>query len=98
MESVQEKLENYQKNLRCIREVTDELLCHMKGYDWSFRQSITDQKGKFSQEKLRALVTELLDLWAAKAREGTDTDPDTGESLAEPWLRERGFAFQGVRG
>ncbi len=89
MESVQEKLENYQKNLRCIQEVTDELLSHMKGRDWSFRQSITDKKGKPSQEKLRALVTELLDIWAAKVRERTDTDPDTQKSLAEPWLQER---------
>lgn len=89
MESVQEKLENYQKNLRCVQEVTDELLSHMKGRDWSFRQSVTDKKGKPSQEKLRALVTELLDIWAAKVRECTDADPDTGESLAEPWLQER---------
>lgn len=89
MESVQKKLENYQKNLRCIQEVTDELLSHMKGRDWSFRQSITDKKGKPSQEKLQALVTELLDIWAAKVREGADADPDTDECLAEPWLRER---------
>lgn len=89
MESVQEKLENYQKNLRCLQEVTEELLSHMKGRDWSFRQSITDKKGKPSQEKLQALVTELLDIWAAKVRECTDADPDTGESLAEPWLQER---------
>ena len=89
MESVQKKLENYQKNLRCIQEVTDELLSHMKGRDWSFRPQITDGKGKYNQEKLRALVTELLDNWTAKVREGTDADPDTGESLAEPWLRER---------
>lgn len=89
MESVQKKLENYQKNLRCIREVTDELLSHMKGRDWSFRQSVTDKQGKLSQEKLQALVTELLDIWAAKVRGGTDAYPDTGESLAEPWLQER---------
>lgn len=89
MASVQEQLENYQKNLRCIREVTEELLSHMKGRDWSFRRQITDEKGRCSQEKLQALVTELLDVWAAKVREGTDADPDTGESLAEPWLRER---------
>lgn len=89
MESIREKLENYQKNLRCLQEVTEELLSHMKGRDWSFRRLVTDEKEKFSQDKLQALVTELLDLWASKVREGTDTDPDTGESLAEPWLQER---------
>ena len=89
MELVQEKLENYQKNLRSIREAEDELLSHMKGRDWSFRQSITDERGKPSQEKLQILVTELLDIWAAKVREGTDTDLATGESVAEPWLGER---------
>ena len=89
MASVQEKLENYHKNLRCLQEVTDELLSHMKGRDWSFRRLATDEKEKFSQDKLQALVAELLDLWAEKVREGTDAVPDTGESLAEPWLRER---------
>lgn len=89
MESVQKKLENYQKNLRCVQEAAEELLGHMKGRDWSFRRSITDGKGKFSQEKLQSLVTELLGIWAAKVREGTDAYLDTGESLAEPWLRER---------
>lgn len=53
------------------------------------RRSITDKKGKPSQEKLRALVTELLDIWAAKVRERTDADPATQKSLAEPWLQER---------
>ena len=89
MELSWEKLENYQKSLRCLQEVTDELLSHMKGRDWSFRQSITDDKGKLGQEKLHALVTELLDLWAARVREGTDVDPNTKQSLAEPWLQER---------
>lgn len=89
MASIQEKLEDYQKNLRCIQEVTDELLSHLKGRDWSFRWLVTDKSGKFSQDKLQSMVTELLDLWAVKVREGTDADPDTGESLAEPWLRER---------
>ena len=89
MELSPEKFKNYQKNLRCIQEAADELLSHMKGHDWSFRRSITDRKGRFSQEKLRALVTEMLDIWAAKVRGGTDADPATGESLAEPWIQER---------
>ena len=89
MVSVQKKLENYQKNLRCIQEVTDELLSHMKGRDWSFRQSITDKQGKFSQEKLRALVKELLDLWTAEVEGNTDIDRATGKSVAESWLGER---------
>ena len=89
MELSQERLESYRKNLRCLQEVTEELMSHMKGRDWSFRQEITDKHRKFSQAKLQALVTELLELWTEKVREGTDADPDTGESLAEPWLRER---------
>ncbi|MEY8388061.1 hypothetical protein AALC17_12310 [Oscillospiraceae bacterium 38-13] len=89
MEPSWEKLENYQKNLRCLQEAEDELLEHMKGHDWSFRQAITDKKEKPSQEKLQALVTEMLETWAARVRERTDANPDTGESLAEPWLRER---------
>lgn len=89
MERSQEKLERCQKNLRCIREVTDELLSHMKEHDWSFRQSVTDERENFSQEKLRSLVEELLSLWGARLEENTDIDPDTGESLAEPYLRDR---------
>ena len=89
MELSQEKLERYQKSLRALREVTDELLSHMKGRDWSFQRLITDRNGEFSQEKLRAFVEELMSLWTEKVREGTDTDPATGESLAEPWLQER---------
>lgn len=89
MERSWEKLEDYQKNLRCLREAEDELLGHMKGHDWSFRQSITDEKGKFCQEKLQALVEEMLETWAAKIRKRTDADPNTGESLAEPRIRER---------
>lgn len=89
MEVFQKKLENYQKNLRCLQEVTDELLSHMKGRDWSFRRQITDGGKTFSQEKLQALVTEMLEIWTAKVRYGTDANPDTGESLAEPWLQER---------
>ena len=89
MKTVPEKLENYQKNLRCIREVTEELLGHMKGYDWSFRSEITDQKGNFSQEKLRTLVEELLSCWEGRLVESTDADPATGKSVAEPWIRER---------
>lgn len=82
-------MDDAQKNLRCLQEVTDELLSHMKGHDWSFKREITDQKGQFSQEKLDGLVEEILSLWAAKLREGTDTDPNTGESLAEPYIRAR---------
>ena len=89
MELSWEKLEHYQKSLRPLQEAADVLLSHMKGHDWSFRQSITDKKGEYSPEKLRALVEDLLSLWAAKVRAGTDTDPDTGESVAEPYLRDR---------
>lgn len=89
MELSWEKLEHYQKSLRPLQEAADVLLSHMKGHHWSFRQSITDKKGEYSPEKLRALVEDLLSLWAAKVRAGTDTDPDTGESVAEPYLRDR---------
>ena len=89
MELSWEKYENYQKNLRCIQEAADELLSHMKGHDWSFRQSITDDRGQFSQEKLRALVEELLSLWTEQVRAGTATDPSTGESVADSYLRDR---------
>ena len=88
MENQWEELENYQKNLWCLQKVTDRLLGHMKGYDYSFKQDITDRKGNFSEEKLRALVEELLSSWE-KNLYRTDTDPATGESIAEPWVRER---------
>lgn len=34
-------------------------------------------------------MKELAGHWAETLREGADTDPDTGESLAEPYIRER---------
>lgn len=89
MENQWDELENYRKNLRCIQEVTEELLSHMKGHGWSFRSEITDKKGAFSREKLRALVEELLSLWEARLAENTDIDPETGKSVAEPYLQER---------
>ena len=88
MENQWEELENYQKNLWCLQKVTDRLLGHMKGYDYSFKPDITDKKGNFSEEKLRALVEELLSGWEKKLYRA-DTDPATGENIAEPWLRER---------
>lgn len=88
MENQWEALENYQKNLWCLQKVTDRLLGHMKGYDYSFKQDITDKRGNFSEEKLRALVEELLSGWEKKLYRA-DTDPATGENVAEPWLRER---------
>lgn len=83
------KFENYQKNLRCLEDVAGRLLSHMKGQGVSFKPEITDEKGKFSQEKLLAFVDELLSRWAVKQREGTFTDSSTGESLAEPYIRAR---------
>lgn len=83
------KGEDYRKNLACMQEVTDRLLGHMKGHGYSFRQEITDGRGSFSQEKLCSLVKELVGHWAETLRENTDRDPDTGESLAEPYIRER---------
>lgn len=81
-------LENYEKNLRCIEDVVDRLLRHMKGLDVSFRPNITANQ-KFSQKKLCGFVKELLSAWAAKHRDGTFSDPDTGESLAEEYLQAR---------
>lgn len=89
MKLFQGKQEDYRKNLVCMEEVTDRLLGHMKGHGFSFRQEITDSKGDFSQEKLCGLVEELVERWAETLRESTDTDPGTGESLAEPYIRER---------
>lgn len=89
MELHGEKLENYQKNLRCIQDAADKLLSHMKGHGVSFRSEIVDRKGDFSQEKLNNLVEKILFLWAAELRAGTLTDPDTGESLAEPYIQTR---------
>lgn len=83
-----EELENYQKNLWCLQRVTDRLMGHMKGYDYSFKPDITDRRGNFSEERLHALVEELLSGWAKKLRRA-GTDPATGENAAEPWLRER---------
>ncbi|MCI8310602.1 MAG: hypothetical protein HFI12_00005, partial [Lachnospiraceae bacterium] len=83
------KSENYQKNLRCIQDIADSLLGYMKGHQASFKPEITDENGKFSQEKLSGFVEELLSRWAAKQREGTFTDPSTGESIVEPYIRVR---------
>lgn len=44
MELSKGKLENYQKNLRCIHEVTGELIGCMKGRHYSFLQEILDEK------------------------------------------------------
>lgn len=89
MKFFQGKQEDYRKNLACMEEVTDRLLGHMKGHGFSFRQEITDSKGDFSQEKLCGLVEELVERWVETLRESTDKDPSTGESLAEPYIRER---------
>ena len=83
------KAENYQKNLLCIQDIADRLLGYMKGHQTSFRPKITDENGKFSQEKLSGFVEGLLSRWAAKQREGTFTDPSTEESIAEPYIRVR---------
>ena len=89
MKLFQGKQEDYRKNLACMEEVTDRLLGHMKGHGFSFRQEITDSKGDFSQEKLCGLVEELVERWVETLRESTDKDSSTGESLAEPYIRER---------
>ena len=89
MKLFQGKQEDYRKNLACMEEVTDRLLGHMKGHGFSFRQEITDSKGDFSQENLCGLVEELVERWVETLRESTDKDPSTGESLAEPYIRER---------
>ena len=83
------KSENYQKNLLCIQDIADRLLGYMKGHQASFGPEITDENGKFSQEKLSGFVEELLSRWAAKQREGTFTDPSTEESMAESYIRVR---------
>lgn len=83
------KFEDYQKNLLCIQDITDRLLGYMKGYEVSYKPEITDETGRFSQEKISGFVEELLSRWAAKQREGTFTDPSTGESMAEPYIRAR---------
>ena len=84
-----QKFNSYQKNLLCVRDVTDRLFRHMKGHSVSFKPEITDRKGKFSEEKLSGFVEGLLSRWAAKQRDGTYTDPSTGESMAEPYIQER---------
>ncbi len=89
MKFFQGKQEDYRKNLACMEEVTDRLLGHMKGHGFSFRREITDSKGDFSQEKLCGLVEELVERWVETLRESTDKDSSTGESLAEPYIRER---------
>ena len=65
----------------------DELMCHMKGYDYSFRREITDQKGEFCPEKLHGLVEEMLSLWEEKLR----ANPYVKEAIIHQ-LRENHFA------
>ena len=76
MELSKEKLEIYEKNLQSLQEAADELMRHMKGYDYSFRREITDQKGEFCPEKLRSLVEEMLSLWEEMLR--TNRYPKAG--------------------
>lgn len=74
---------NYWKNRQSLREAADELLAHMKGYDWSFRREITDGKEKFSDGKLRALEEEMLSIWKDDLRQGRYVD------VAEPYIEKR---------
>lgn len=89
MELSWDTLDNYRKNMWCIREVTDKLLGHMKGHDYSFRPEITDKDGKFDNEKLHALVADLLGGWADYLRNGLYSDQPSEENPAEPYLRVR---------
>ena len=68
MELSKEKLEICEKNLQSLQETVDELMRRMKGYDYSFRREITDQKGEFCPEKLHGLVEEMLSLWEEMLR------------------------------
>ncbi|NBH71954.1 hypothetical protein D3Z51_07950 [Clostridiaceae bacterium] len=85
MELSKEKLEIYEKNLQSLQEAADELMRHMKGYDYSFRREITDRKGEFCPEKLRGLVEEMLSLWEEKLR----ANPYAKESWVKSYLRTR---------
>ena len=85
MELSKEKLEIYEKNLQNLQEAVDELMCHMKGYDYSFRREITDRKGEFCPEKLRGLVEEMLSLWEEKLR----ANPYVKESWVKSYLQTR---------
>jgi hypothetical protein len=85
MELSKEKLEIYEKNLQSLQEAVDELMCHMKGYDYSFRREITDRKGEFCPEKLHGLVEEMLSLWEEKLR----ANPYVKESWLKSYLRTR---------
>lgn len=89
MENKREILDNYQKNLWCLQEVTGRLLRHMKGHDFSFRAAITGQDGAFSQQKLCALVAELLSGWAEQVRDGVYPDRPGEQSPAEGYLADR---------
>lgn len=89
MELTWDILDNYQKNMWCLREVTDKLLSHMKGHDYSFRTEITDKNGTFDPEKLRTLVTNLMDGWADYVRDGLYPSRLGEENPAEPYLRAR---------
>ena len=89
MELSWDTLDNYRKNMWCLREVTDRLQGHMKGHDYSFRSAITDKDGNLDQEKLCTLVTDLLSGWADYLRGGLYPDRPGEENPAEPYLRAR---------
>lgn len=89
MELSWDTLDNYRKNMWCIREVMDKLLGSMKGHGYSFRPDITDKEGNFDNEKLHALVADLLDGWADYLRNGLYPDQPGKENPAEPYLRVR---------
>lgn len=79
----QQPEKNYWENRRNLQAAADELLSHMKGHDWSFRREITDRKEDFSQEKLLALLDEMLSGWEDDLREGRFED------IAEPYIDAR---------
>lgn len=85
MELSKEKLEIYETNLQNLQGAADELMRHMKGYDYSFRREITDQKGRFCPEKLHSMVEEMLSLWEEKLR----ADPFMKEGWVKSYLRTR---------
>ena len=89
MELSWESLDNYRKNMWCIREVMDKLLGSMKGHGYSFRPDITDKEGNFDNEKLHALVTDLLNGWEDYVRDGLYPARSSEENPAEPYLRAR---------
>lgn len=46
MELSRKKWKDYRANLFTLQDVTDKLLGHMRGHDWSCRREITDGKGE----------------------------------------------------